>query len=64
MNWNISKKEICPWWNTLTEEEKMGIYFKYFTSGTLDDCNDWWWNMDLEDKIKVFNREEKDQNVK
>ena len=51
----VTKKEICPWWNILSEEERMEIYFKYFSSGTYDDCKEWWWNLDVEEKIKVFN---------
>jgi len=51
----ISKVEINPWWNSLNKKEKMNIYFKYFSTGVYNDCIDWWWNMDSEDKIKVFN---------
>jgi len=51
----ISKREICPWWNSLTQEEKMEIYFKYYTTGTYDDCIEWWYDLDVTEKIKVFN---------
>ena len=49
------KKEIYPWCNILSEEEKMEIYFKYFTTGTYNDCEEWWWELNVEEKIKVFN---------
>ena len=51
----VTKKEIYPWWNILSEEEKMEIYFKYFTTGTYNDCEEWWWELNVEEKIKVFN---------
>jgi len=51
----VTKKEIYPWWNILSKEEKMEIYFKYFTTGTNDDCEEWWWELNVEEKIKVFN---------
>jgi len=50
----ISKKEVYPWWNTLPKEEKMMIYFKYFSSGTYDDCIEWWDGLNVEEKIGVF----------
>jgi len=53
----ISIKEIYPWWNSLTKDEKMEIYFKKFSSGTYDDCTEWWYNLDIAGKIKVFNKE-------
>jgi len=39
----VTKKEIYPWWNIL------------FTTGTNDDCEEWWWELNVEEKIKVFN---------
>ncbi|MBA7661833.1 hypothetical protein ES703_69853 [subsurface metagenome] len=53
----ITKREIYPWWNSLTKNEKMEIYFKYFTSGTHEDCIEWWYGLDIAEKIKVFNKE-------
>ena len=35
----------------------MEIYFRYFTSGTYDDCEEWWYDLDIAEKIKVFNKE-------
>ena len=51
----ITKKEIYPWWNILTKNEKMEIYFKKYSTGTYDDCIEWWDNLDITEKIKVFN---------
>jgi len=50
----ISKKEVYPWWNSLTKDEKMEIYFKKYSSGTYDDCIEWWDNLDITEKINVF----------
>ena len=33
----------------------MMIFFKYFSSGTYDDCIEWWDNLGIEEKIDVFN---------
>ena len=50
----ITKREIYPWWNILTKDEKMEIYFKYYSSGTYDDCIEWWERIDIICKIFVF----------
>ncbi len=51
----ITKKEIYPWWNILTKNEKMEIYFKKYSTGNYDDWIEWWDNLDITEKIKVFN---------
>jgi len=55
----LIKKEINPWWNTLSNKEKIIIYFKYyfhlFTTGTLNDCNKWWKSLNSKEKNMIFN---------
>lgn len=51
----LTKKEIYPWWNTLSNKEKMKIYFKHFTTGTIDDCDEWWGALNFKEKSKIFN---------
>ena len=50
----ISKKEIYPWWNSLTQEDRMEIYFKYYTTGTYDDCIEWWDGLNIAVKIRIY----------
>ena len=47
------------WWRMITAEERMNIYFKHFTSGTHDDCIEWHWNLNKEEKIKIYEKEGK-----
>lgn len=42
------------WWRMITAEERMNIYFKYFTSGIHDDCMEWWWGLIKEERIKIY----------
>ena len=51
----ITQKEIYPWWNISTKDEKMEVYFKYYSSGTYDDCIEWWDRIDIILKIFVHN---------
>ena len=47
------------WWRLLTEKKRMNIYFKHFTSGTHDDCIEWHWNLNKEERIKIYEKEGK-----
>ncbi len=58
----ISKKEIYPWWNSLTKNEKMEIYFKKYSSGTYDDCVEWWDGLDIAEKIKIYEEVRNENN--
>lgn len=58
MSFKMSQKEIYPWWNCISDEGKMEVYFKYYSSGTIEDCNEWFDSLSLEGKIQVYRNRE------
>jgi len=50
----MNQKEIYPWWNCISDEGKMEMYFKYYSTGTIEDCNEWFDGLSLEGKIQVY----------